>query len=276
VVYETKQLTPNESKRKIELRRSQMFPEERRTVILNILDQAGRCRVIDLARELAVSEVTVRQDLDVLEKQGLLNRTHGGAILIAKRGFERPFQLEETAFRDEKARIGQVAAGLVSDGETIILDVGTTVTEVARNIQSRKGLTVVTNALNIAMLLEDSPEITVLVTGGTLRAKQHSLVNPFGQFILERIQVDLAFIGVNGIEAEHGATNANLAEAEMKSWFIKTARRRILVADSGKVGNVAFAKVATLQDIDLLITDEQADPEEIARLQDKGLQVKLV
>jgi DeoR/GlpR family transcriptional regulator of sugar metabolism len=253
-----------------------MFPEERRSVILNILNQAGRCRVIDLARELAVSEVTVRQDLDVLEKQGLLSRTHGGAILIAKRSFERPFQFEETAFRDEKARIGQVAAGLVSDGETIILDVGTTVTEVARNIHSHKGLTVVTNALNIAMLLEDLPGITVLVTGGTLRAKQHSLVNPFGQFILERIQVDLAFIGVNGIEAEHGATNVNMAEAEMKSLFIKAARRRILVADSGKVGNVALAKVASLEDIDLLITDEQADPEEIARLQDKGLQVKLV
>jgi DeoR/GlpR family transcriptional regulator of sugar metabolism len=253
-----------------------MFPEERREVILNILNQSGRCRVIDLARELAVSEVTVRQDLDILEKQGLLSRTHGGAILIAKRGFERSFQIQETAFRDEKSRIGKAAASLVSDGETIILDVGTTVTEVARNIQSRKGLTVVTNALNIAMLLEDFPEITVLVTGGTLRAKQHSLVNPFGQFILERIRVDLAFIGVNGIEAEHGVTNANLAEAEMKSLFVKVARRRILVADSGKIGNVALAKVAALQEIDLLITDEQADPEEIARLRDKGLQIKLV
>jgi DeoR/GlpR family transcriptional regulator of sugar metabolism len=253
-----------------------MFPEERRAVILNILNQSGRCRVNDLARELAVSEVTVRQDLDILEKQELLSRTHGGAILIAKRGFERPFQIQETAFRDEKIRIGKAAASLVSDGETIILDVGTTVTEVARNIQSRKGLTVVTNALNIAMLLEDFPEITVLVTGGTLRAKQHSLVNPFGQFILERIRVDLAFIGINGIEAEHGVTNANLAEAEMKSLFVKVARRRILVADSGKIGNVALAKVAALHEIDLLITDEQADPEELARLQDKGLQVKLV
>jgi DeoR/GlpR family transcriptional regulator of sugar metabolism len=253
-----------------------MFPEERRTEILNTLNGAGRCRVIDLARELAVSEVTIRQDLDVLEKQGLLSRTHGGAILIAKRGFERSFQFEETAFREEKARIGQAAAEMVSDGETIILDVGTTVTEIARNLQMRKGLTVVTNALNIAMLLEESPEITVLVTGGTLRAKQHSLVNPFGQFILERIQVDVAFIGVNGIEAEHGVTNVNMAEAEMKTLFIKSARRRILVADSGKIGNVALAKVANLREIDLLITDELADLEEIARLQDKGLQVKLV
>jgi Transcriptional regulators of sugar metabolism len=253
-----------------------MFPEERRAVISNILNQAGRCRVIDLARELAVSEVTVRQDLDIMEKQGLLSRTHGGAILIAKSGFERSFQLEETAFRDEKARIGRAAAELVSDGETIILDVGTTVTEVARNLRMRKGLTVVTNALNIAMLLEDFPEITVLVSGGTLRAKQHSLVNPFGRFILERIRVDSAFIGVNGIEAQYGATNANIAEAEMKALFIKAARRRILVADSGKIGNVALAKVAALQEIDLLITDDAADPDEIARLQEKGLAVKLV
>jgi DeoR/GlpR family transcriptional regulator of sugar metabolism len=253
-----------------------LFPEERRTVILRILNQTGRCRVNDLARELTVSEVTVRQDLDVLEKQGLLSRTHGGAMLTAKRGFERSFQCEETAFRDEKARIGLAAAGLVSDGETIILDVGTTVTEVARNIQTRKELTVVTNALNIAMLLEEAPGITVLVTGGTLRSKQHSLVNPFGQFILERIRVDTAFIGINGIEAEHGVTNANMAEAEMKSYFLKAARRRILVADSSKIGNVALAKIATLSEIDLLITDEQADSEEISRIQEKGLQVKLV
>lgn len=253
-----------------------MFPEERRTVILSILNEAGRCRVIDLARKLAVSEVTVRQDLDVLEKQGLLSRTHGGAILIAKRGYERSFNIEESAFQEEKARIGQAAAGLVSDGETIILDVGTTVTEIARNLQMRKGLTVVTNALNIAMLLEKAPEITVLVTGGTLRSKQHSLVNPFGQFILERIQVDVAFIGVNGVEAEHGVTNVNMAEAEMKTLFLKAARRRILVADSSKIGNVALAKVADLRDIDLLITDEQADPEEVARLVEKGLDIKLV
>jgi DeoR family transcriptional regulator of aga operon len=269
-------LTVIKTKRKIKIEAIIVFPEERRTVILNILNRAGRCRVIDLARELAVSEVTVRQDLDVMEKQGLLNRTHGGAILIAKSGFERSFQVEETAFCDEKIRIGQAAAALVSDGETIILDVGTTVTEVARNIQPRKGLTIVTNALNIAMLLEDSPESTVLVTGGTLRSKQHSLVNPYGQFVLERIKVDTAFIGINGIEAEHGVTNANIAEAEMKALFLKAARRRILVADSSKIGNVALDKVADLDEIDLLITDDQADREELTRLQDKGLNIKLV
>lgn len=268
-------MTVKKRKRKIE-KVMGVFPEERRTFILNILNETGRCQVIDLARKLGVSEVTVRQDLDSLEKQGFLNRTHGGAILIAKRGFERSFNIEETAFQEEKSRIGQAAAGLVSDGETIILDVGTTVTEVARNLQMRKGLTVVTNALNIAMLLEEAPEITVLVTGGTLRAKQHSLVNPFGQFLLERVQVDIAFVGANGINAKHGITNVNMAEAEMKTFFLKAARRRIMVADSSKVGNVALAKVADLQDIDMLITDEQADPEEVARLKEKGLEIMLV
>ncbi len=253
-----------------------MFPEERRAVILDKLNKSGRCRVIDLARELTVSEVTVRQDLDLLEKQGLLNRTHGGAILTSKRGFERSFQIEETAFKEEKARIGKAAAEMVSDGETIILDVGTTVTEIARNLQLCKGVTVITNALNIAMLLEEIPEITVLVTGGTLRAKQHSLVNPYAQFILERVQVDLAFIGSNGIEADHGVTNSNIVEAEMKSLFIKTARRRVLVADSGKIGNVALAKVADVNEIDLLITDDQADKDEIDRLTEKGLEVRVV
>jgi DeoR family transcriptional regulator of aga operon len=252
-----------------------MFLEERRGIILDILNKQGRCRVADLAMDLTVSEVTVRQDLDILEKQGLLRRTHGGAILSPKISCERSFQFEETSFREEKERIGRAAAEMVSDGDTIILDVGTTVTEVARNLQTLKGLTVFTNALNIAFLLED-PEITVIVTGGTLRAKQHSLVNPYGRLILEKIHVDLAFIGANGIEAEHGVTNVNIAEAEIKSLFIQAAQRRVVLGDSSKVGNVALAKIAGLDQFDLLITDDQADPDELSRLKDYGLQVQLV
>lgn len=253
-----------------------MFLEERRGIIIEILNKQGRCRVVDLAQELDVSEVTVRQDLDIMEKQGLLRRTHGGAILSPKISYERSFQFEETSFRAEKERIGKAAAELVSDGDTIILDVGTTVTEVARNLISRKGLTVFTNALNIALLLEDYPAISVIVTGGTLRAKQHSLVNPYGRFILEKIHADLVFIGANGIEFKHGLTNVNIAEAEIKSFFIQAARRRVVVCDSSKVGNVALAKITGLDQVDLLITDDQADPEEVTRLKEVGLEVKMV
>lgn len=253
-----------------------MFPEERRSNIIDILNKLGRRRVSDLARDLAVSEVTVRQDLDLLERQGLLRRTHGGAILNSRTGFERTFQLEAATFQEEKERIGRAAAALVSDGETIILDVGTTTTEVARHLKDHKGLTIITNALNIAMLLEENPDITVIVTGGTLRAKQHSLVNPYGFLILEQIHADMAFIGASGISAEKGITNANIPEAEMKRMFVRNARRRILVADSSKIGNVALAKVSDLWEINQLITDNQADPGEIETLRGQGLGVELV
>jgi DeoR family transcriptional regulator of aga operon len=115
-----------------------------------------------------------------------------------------------------------------------------------------------------------------MVTGGTLRHDFHLLVNPYGDLILNRIQADLAFIGVSGIVAEHGITNANIAEAEMKRLFLKSARKRVVLADSSKIGNVALVKIAELSDIDLLITDTQADPVELTLLKEKGLKVQLV
>lgn len=253
-----------------------MFPEERRSIILKILNRQGRCLVSDLAKEMEVSEVTVRQDLDALEREGLLRRTHGGAILPSKIGFERPFQIEETSFKAQKERIAQAAAELVSPGDTLILDVGTTVSELAKKLLNIHDLTVFTNALNIAIILEAAPSITTIVTGGTLRAKQHSLVNPYATLILEKIRVDIAFIGVGGIEANHGITNVNIAEAEIKSLFLKTARRRVVLADSSKIGNIGLVKIGDIEQIDLLITDKQADAKEIATLRRKGLKVSLV
>lgn len=253
-----------------------MFPEERRAKILETLSTNGRCKVIDLSQILNVSEVTIRQDLDLLEKQGLLRRTHGGAMLTSKSNVEKPFKLEETSFSNEKEKIAQAALDMIPDGATIILDVGTTVTALARNMTNKKNLTVITNGLNIATILENNPDITVIVTGGTLRSKQHSLVNPYAQFILENIYADIAFIGVSGIEAERGITNVNTAEAEIKALFTKSARQKIVLADSSKVGNISMAKICSLNAIDTLITDNQADPLELSKLQEKGLAVKIV
>jgi DeoR family transcriptional regulator of aga operon len=254
-----------------------VFPEERRREIVAGLKRDGRCLVADLARRLEVSEVTIRQDLDVLEKEGVLRRTHGGAILNVKIGLERPFQVEETSHKAEKERIAAAAVDLVSSGDTLILDVGTTVTAAARQlVDQKKKPTVFTNGLNIAAILEADPDITTVVTGGTLRPKQHSLVNPLAQFILPRIQADLALIGVSGVEAEHGVTNVNVAEAEMKALFVRAARRRVVLADSSKIGQVALAKFADLHEIDLLITDVGADQDAIAAIREKGLEVKVV
>ena len=254
-----------------------MFPEERRREIVAGLKRDGRCLVADLAKRLDVSEVTIRQDLDALEKEGVLRRTHGGAILNVKIGLERPFQVEETSHKAEKERIADAAVDLVSSGDTLILDVGTTVTAAARKlVEQKKKPTVFTNGLNIAAILEADPDITTIVTGGTLRPKQHSLVNPFAEFILPRIHADLALIGVSGNDAEQGVTNVNVAEAEMKALFVKAARRRVVLADASKIGKIALAKFADLSEIDLLITDSGADEVELAALREKGLEVKVV
>lgn len=253
-----------------------MFLEERRGKIMTILSRHGRCLVSDLAQDLKVSEVTIRQDLDALEQEGLLRRTHGGAILNSQIGLERPFQIVETSYKSEKERIATAAAGLIAPGDTVILDVGTTVTELAKKLTSFKDLTVFTNALNIAAILEVNPEITTIVTGGALRAKQHSLVNPYAELIIKRIHADIAFIGISGIHPERGLTNVNIAEAEMKSLFIKNSHRSIVLADSSKIGKIALAKVADISEVDLLITDKQADPAEVSLLQKEGLELRLV
>jgi DeoR family transcriptional regulator of aga operon len=254
-----------------------MFPEERRREIMTVLNQQGRCMVVELAKRLNVSEVTIRQDLDVLEREGLLRRTHGGAIPEVKIGLERPFQLQETERRAEKDRIAQAAVDLLASGDTVIFDVGTTLTEAARKlVASGKTLTVFTNGLNIAAILEGSPQITTIVTGGTLRPLQHSLVNPMAELILSRVNADIAFIGANGVDARRGVTNVNVPEAEMKGLFIRAARRRVVLADSSKIGKVALTKFADLEDIDLLITDRSADEAEVAALRERGLDVSQV
>lgn len=254
-----------------------VFVEERRREIVAILGRDGRCQVRQLARTLDVSEVTIRQDLAALEEQGALRRTHGGALPVARGAQERPFQVEETTRRAEKARIAEAAVERLGDARTVILDVGTTVTEAARRLVGRgKVRTAITNGLNIASLLEQDPDVTTVVIGGTLRAQQHSLVNPYANLVLERIHADVLLLGANGIEAERGVTNVNVAEAEVKALFLKKAERRILLADSSKVGRVALAKVAGIEEIDTLITDRGADRREVARLRERGLEVVLV
>ncbi|NLG84845.1 MAG: DeoR/GlpR transcriptional regulator [Firmicutes bacterium] len=252
-----------------------MFPEERQRLILRRLTAQGHVRVNELARELGVSAVTIRQDLGALAEQGLVRRTHGGAVAV-QTGFELPFARTAAVNASEKARLAEAAAAMVGEGETIVLDVGTTTTAIANALLGRRRLTVVTNALNIAMILEESPGITVIVTGGTLRAIQHSLVNPLGTELLRLIRADRAFIGANGVETEAGVTNANFPEAEIKRAMMAAARERIVVADHTQIGRVAAAVVAPVTSFDLLLTTSEADPAEIEKLRQKGLAVRLV
>jgi DeoR family transcriptional regulator of aga operon len=249
----------------------------RHQAIVDTLNARGNVRVGDLADQLAVSAVTIRADLDYLEAQQLLRRTRGGAVPVRPRRFEQPLELTSQDNPEAKKRIARVAAGMVRDGETVIIDVGSTMTELAGALPpTLSDVVVVTNALNIALALETHPGVTVVVTGGTLRPMQHSLVAPYGSLLLGHMNADVAFVGCNGVHPEKGFTNTNLAEAEVKHAMIEAASRVIFVCDSTKLMNVATAKVAAMEDADLLLTDDGAAPETLRALRRSGLEVMVV
>ena len=256
--------------------------EMRREQILAFIKSKDFVRVVDLSTRFGVSEVTVRGDLDALADLGHIRRIRGGAMSQASLALPRPELSFEEALNThtaEKISIGHAAADLVSQGETIMLDVGTTTTAVARAIlehEDLRDIVIFTNALNIALELEVAiPRITVVVTGGTLRPLQHSLVNPLGSEIIERVNAHTFFMGCNGVDPVRGVTNANLPEAEVKQRMLRTARRRIVVADGTKIGKVEVAQVCGIEDIDLLITDRSVDPTLLAALRERGLEVLL-
>lgn len=228
--------------------------------IASIVDGApGLVRTAALAAALGTSEVTVRADLGVLDGEGRVRRVHGGAVRIAPVvREERPY--EETAVERaaDKAAIGRATAALVRSGQCVVLDVGTTAAAVAAALVARRDLTdltVVTNSLTNALALEPAvPRFTVIVTGGTLRPLQHSLVAPFVGTVLPLVVADLAVIGCSGVSVEHGVTNVNLPEAEVKRLLVDAARRTVVIADGSKLGRSHIGVVAGLGTVDVLVT----------------------
>jgi DeoR family transcriptional regulator, aga operon transcriptional repressor len=251
----------------------------RRDRMLTLIQERDFVRVSELADRFDVSEVTVRSDLDALAARGVLRRVRGGAVPRGTTPAERPFEEQEIAAASEKRAIAQAAAAMVHPGDTIILDVGTTTTAVAHALADRQELTevtVFTSSLTIAMALEVAhPRLTVVVTGGTLRPKQHSLVEPLAGLVFNSIHAGLAFVGCNGVDVDAGVTNVNLPETEIKKLILSAAQRRIVCADATKLGRVALAHVCDLDDVDLLLTDRHADPQIVTALRDTGLEVQL-
>ncbi|KTR40609.1 DeoR faimly transcriptional regulator [Curtobacterium oceanosedimentum] len=229
--------------------------------IVSIVEDApGLVRTASLAAALGTSEVTVRQDLALLDQEARIRRVRGGAVRRGAGSPERPF--EETAVEHQvaKAAIGRAAAAMVRSGECVVLDVGTTPAAVASALVAREDLTdltVVTNSLTTALALEPAvPRFTVVVTGGTLRPLQHSLVAPFLGAVLPMIAADVVFLGGTGLDVEHGLTNVNLPETEAKRMLADAARRTVVVADGSKFGRAHLGVVRPLEDIDVVVTAE--------------------
>jgi DeoR/GlpR family transcriptional regulator of sugar metabolism len=254
-----------------------LFLQERLEQTLALLRAQGRVSVADLGRRFRVSAVTIRNDLATLEQQGHLLRTHGGAVPCPNSSSEPPaFALRKELHQDEKERIGRAAAALVRDGDSIALDASTTAWQIARNLKDRRELTVITNGLFIAVEFLDSPDVTVIMPGGSLRVASASLVGDEGACILERYHVQKGFFGAGGFTLEEGLTDTNQYEVELKQRMVERSKEVIAVVDSSKWRQVTFAALASVDQLDRVIADDGAPPDMVAHLREHGVEVVLV
>lgn len=252
-----------------------MRQSDRLSAILEQLSANGSVSVAELGTQFEVSPATIRRDLQLLEQQRLVARVHGGAVA---RGilYELPLRYKVARHQEEKRRIANAAAARVADGATVGFTGGTTSTEVARALSDKGALTVVTNALNIASELAVRSNLKLVVPGGVARAASYELVGPIAEATLAGLNLDLVFVGVDGISVEAGCTTHHEVEAYTNRALIRRARRAIVVADGSKLGRAAFARICELGEIDELLTDEGAEQTQLSQLRDAGVQIEIV
>lgn len=236
-----------------------MFAEERQQEILRRTRIDGRVDVVELAGDLGVTTETVRRDLTVLERAGVLRRVHGGAIPIERLGFEPALAARDSVLVAEKERIAKAALAEVPEEGVIILDAGSTTTRLADALPVDRQLTVVVNSPPLATTLAGRPNLSVIILGGRVRGKTLAAVDDWGWHPLRHMRVDVAFMATNGYSLEWGLTTPDPAEAEVKREMIASARRVVLVADHTKYGNDYFARFGALSDIDIVVTDSGLD-----------------
>lgn len=240
--------------------------------LADLLRQEDYASVDEMSRKLEVSAATVRRDLREFASQGLITRTHGGAV-FAGQDYEVPIRYRRGERAEDKRRIGAAAAAEVGEGAVIGVTGGTTTTEVARRLPPRMSLTVVTNALNIATDLALRPNVRLVDTGGLARSASFELTGPIAVATVERYHLDLVFLGVDGIDVGTGCTTHDDGEANVNRAMVENADRVVVVADSSKIGRRAFARICELQEVGMLITDTIADGVGVAALEQAGVSV---
>ncbi|MGC9223913.1 MAG: DeoR/GlpR family DNA-binding transcription regulator [Terracidiphilus sp.] len=256
--------------------------DKRANEILRLLLRGGKTSVNDLTSELSASPASIRRDLARLEERGLVHRVHGGAMLsngsiYEPFRFDEAFDVREDRFSAEKQRIAYAAAELVQERDTVGLSAGTTTTLLAKQLQHRRNIHVVTNAVNIGMELSSATNIQTTLTGGTMRwAGAFSLVGPAAIETLNMFVMDRLFLGVTGVHPERGATMIEPDEAAVLRVMVRQAREVIVVADSSKMSMVSPAVICTPREIDLLITDTGIDPDTAAAFEAAGVRVTTV
>ncbi|MDX9938426.1 MAG: DeoR/GlpR family DNA-binding transcription regulator [Sphaerochaetaceae bacterium] len=233
---------------------------KRKQYIQSKLDADQSVQVGKLAQELGVSEMTIRRDLNDLERIGVLRKTHGGAVKDVSRSYEPPFSLRMHESLEEKRMIGREAVRYVNEGDTIAIDSGTTTIELAKELVSFKNLTIVTTSIHIAMIFLDHPSITVLLSGGVLRKHEGSLVGSFARSTFNSLYFDTFFVSAAALSEEAGLSDYIIEDATVKRMIMEHAKRTVALVHAEKFGQAAFAQIAPLDEIDVLITDKQPYP----------------
>jgi DeoR family transcriptional regulator, aga operon transcriptional repressor len=255
--------------------KARLLTEQRRRNVLDLVDQDGQVTVSDLVKRFSISAVTVRSDLDTLASVGAVVRSHGGAVRRLEATQDYPLRMKETLHREEKVRIGRAAAELVKPGETIILDSGTTTAEIARHLKRVKtqSLTVITNALNIAIELAESSGVSLIMIGGLLRPVSCSFVGPQAEAMMNEFHADRLFLAVDGFDLVNGPSTPDVLEAQLNNVMIRSAREVNVVTDFSKLGRRSVSRIGPLDRIRRLITDTRAPQEFTEGLRNRGIEV---
>ena len=246
---------------------------DRRDRIIQRIQSKGSVRVDQLSEEFDVSTVTIRNDLDFFEEKGLIHRTYGGALLRNKVYNDPSIEEKKKINVEEKRRIAEYAASLVKEGESIILDSGSTAREIALRLTDKNNLTIMTNAINIGLELAGSSNLNIMLTGGELREKSYSLVGPEAERAMHNYYFDRLFLGVDGLDFEHGLTTSNSLEAELNRIMVERSSSVIAVTDSSKFGRHSFSYICDLTPIDMVITDTNISEEFEKKLNQYDIEV---
>lgn len=252
-----------------------MLQVKRREAIIKYLEEDEAVAVDKLAEKLDVSTMTIRRDLQYLEEQGIAKRTHGGAILDSTLTIEVPYRDKEIRNKDEKRRIAELAHSMIKNGQVVGLDAGTTTMEIAKRIVDMNGLTVVTPDVIIAGYLSQNSRLDVLCTGGYVQNQTGTCMGNITEKFLRKINIDIAFIGTSALDDE-SITTPTFEKAELKKQIINSSKKVVLTTDSSKYGEVNFVKICKLSDLDCIIMDGSIEEENLNRLRENEVDIKLV
>ena len=259
------------------MERGTYIPAERQKKMIEYIEVNTSAQIHELAQHFHVSEATVRRDLDELDQQGALRRTHGGAIKMDRStSYEHMYSEKIALMTEEKHRIAEHAAQMVHNGDTVMIDSGTTTFFIAQALSRLENLTLITNDLYIAYQTPVHHSSTLVVTGGMRRTGRQELVGTATENFIRDTHVDIAFVGVDGIDLTGGATIANFAEVGVKRLMLQSGMRSVIVADHSKFGRVALARICDLEEADLILTDKGIEEEILTRLRKLSLEIETV